>query len=203
MEIATRMTQKKETHKNKEMEVQKSQDSLCEHRGERWKSFTVLETYSIDSLREPCFVSWVTRTVGANGCVSSMLPPFLAVVAEWVPLCGIWSMRFVVVPWDTINKPVIIVKDVDPNFVMETQTCMPLMSQGSFKEHLDGRAASLEMCSVVGLRKPCIVTFLTRASDANSRVSPILPPFLDKSYQIPMSCQCKCLSTFWPLEELS
>ena len=51
----------------------------------------------------------------------------------------------------------------------------PLMPQGSFNEHLDGRSAA---SFVGGSRKPCVVTWVTRTRDADGRVSPMLPPFL-------------------------
>ena len=41
---------------------------------------------------------------------------------------------------------------------------MAAQSRGSFNEHLDGRALQ-EMCSVGGLRKPCVVTWVTRSVD--------------------------------------
>ena len=53
---------------------------------------------------------------------------------------------------------------------------MAAQSQGSFNEHLDGRA--LHPGNVQRLRKPCVVTWVTRSVFANGRVSPILPPFL-------------------------
>ena len=59
-----------------------------------------------------------------------------------------------------------------------TATRWPLRSKDSLNEHLDGKALRSWKRTGGGLRKPCVVTWVTRTADANGRVSPMLPPFL-------------------------